>query len=360
MKVQIKKVTVRELVEDYLDDGDSGVTAYGGKLDIRPAYQREFIYKDKQRKAVINTLFMKFPLNAMYWADRGDGTFEVIDGQQRTLSICQYVNGDFAYKERYFHNLLPDEQDLILSYELMVYTCSGGESEKLEWFKTINLAGEKLTDQELRNAVYAGPWVSDAKRYFSRNKCPAYVVGKDLIKGKPIRQEFFETAIKWISRGEIDSYMAQHQHDANASSLWLYFQAATTWASATFPTKSRFRRGVNWGALYDAYKGVVYDVDELAEKAEALFLDDDVTKKSGIYPYLLTEDDRHLSIRAFTHSMKQKAYIKQGGICVKCGGHFEQTEMEADHLTPWHEGGKTIESNCQMLCKLDNRKKSGK
>ena len=198
-------------------------------MDIRPPYQREFIYKDNQRDAVINTVTKNFPLNVMYWAVREDGTFEVIDGQQRTISICQYVNGGFAYQNRYFHNLKADEKEQILNYKLMVYVCSGSESEKLEWFRTINIAGEKLTDQELRNAVYTGSWVSDAKRYFSKSGCVAYNIGGDYLNGSPIRQEFLETAIEWISEGKIESYMATHQHDPNATALWMYFQSVITW-----------------------------------------------------------------------------------------------------------------------------------
>ena len=174
MKIELKEITIRELVEGYQDNAENGVVAYGGKLDVRPPYQREFIYKDKQRDAVIDTITKDYPLNVMYWAVRGDGNFEVIDGQQRTISICQFVEGEFAFMFRYFHNLKGDEKEQILNYKLMVYLCSGTDSQKLQWFKTINIAGEKLTDQELRNAVYSGTWVSDAKRYFSKNGCVAY------------------------------------------------------------------------------------------------------------------------------------------------------------------------------------------
>lgn len=177
MKIELKQITVRELVKDYQDSAENGVRAYGGKLDVRPPYQREFVYKDKQRDAVIETVRQGFPLNVMYWAKRDDGTFEVIDGQQRTISLCQYVEGDFAYLMRYFHNLQADEQQQIWDYELMVYVCEGSDSEKLKWFETINIAGEKLTAQELRNAVYAGSWLADAKRYFSKTGCAAYQIG---------------------------------------------------------------------------------------------------------------------------------------------------------------------------------------
>lgn len=360
MKIELKEITVCELTEGYQDNQENGVVGYGGKLDIRPPYQREFIYKDKQRDAVINTLTKEFPLNVMYWAVRNDGNFEVIDGQQRTLSVCQYVNGDFAYMFRYFHNLQPDEQKQILDYKLMIYLCSGTDSEKLEWFRTINIAGEKLTDQELRNAVYAGTWVSDAKRYFSKNGCPAYAIGSDYLNGSPIRQEYLETAIEWISDGHVEDYMAKHQHDPNATELWIYFQSVITWVSATFTHKRKFMKGVDWGSLYNKHKDKKYDSKKIEKETADLILDDDVTKKSGIYPYILTRDEKYLSIRAFSDATKQKVYERQKGKCVVCGNQFDITAMEADHITPWYEGGKTIEENCQMLCLFDNRRKSGK
>ncbi len=360
MNIELKEITVRELTKDYEDLGLDGVFGYGGQLDIRPPYQREFIYKDKQRDAVITTIQKNFPLNVMYWAVQNEGKFEVIDGQQRTISVCQFVNGDFAYQNRYFHNLKNDEQEQILNYKLMVYVCSGTDSEKLEWFRTINIAGEKLTNQELRNAVYAGSWVSDAKRYFSKPGCAAYQIGSDYLTGSAIRQEYLETAIKWISDGNIETYMAEHQHDQNASALWIYFQAVITWVTSTFTKKRKFMKGVDWGTLYNAYKDDKYDTQNIETEIAKLILDDDVTKKSGIYPYILTRDEKHLSIRAFTDAIKQKVYERQDGICVKCEKKFELAEMEADHITPWHEGGKTNEANCQMLCKDDNRRKSGK
>lgn len=360
MKIELKEITIRELSTGYKDNIEAGVVAYGAKLDVRPPYQREFIYKDKQRDAVIHTITKEFPLNVMYWAARDDGTYEVIDGQQRTISICQYINGDFAYLFRYFHNLQNDEQEQILNYKLMVYVCSGTQSEKLEWFKTINIAGEKLTEQELRNAVYTGSWVSDAKKYFSKNGCVASNIGSNYLNGSPIRQEYLETAIAWISEGNIEQYMAVHQNDPNAGALWRYFQVVISWTSSTFTQYRKPMKGVDWGVLYNSYKDVIYDAKNIETETAKLTADDDVTKKSGIYPYLLTKDERHLSIRAFTDSMKQKVFERQKGKCVKCKKLFNLPEMEADHITPWHEGGKTNEANCQMLCKLDNRMKSGK
>lgn len=360
MDIKLKEITVRELTEDYQDNNEAGVVGYGGKLDIRPPYQREFIYKDKQRDAVIDTVRKDFPLNVMYWAVREDGNYEVIDGQQRTISLCQYVAGDFSFEQLYIHNLQDDKKEQILNYKLMVYLCSGSDSEKLEWFKTINIAGEKLTDQELRNAVYSGTWVTDAKRYFSKNGCPAYGLGSNYLNGSPIRQDYLETTIEWINNGDIEGYMATHQHDENASILWSYFQQVMAWVKATFPKYRKEMKGLDWGILYNQFKDTQFDTDKLEKQITELMMDDDVTKKSGIYKYVLTGEEKHLSIRAFTDNQKREAYERQKGICVKCQKHFELAEMEADHITPWHEGGKTSADNCQMLCKDDNRRKAGK
>ena len=394
MQIELHKITVRELTAGYEDNNENGVRAYGGRLDVRPPYQREFVYKEKQRDAVIDTLTQGFPLNVMYWAVREDdvetrqGTslqpchgaslqraetnvpqFEIIDGQQRTISICQYVNGDFATmcfnipENRYFHNLQLDEQEQILNYELQVYICSGTDSEKLKWFKTINIAGEELTNQELRNAVYAGSWVSDAKRYFSKNGAPAAKIGSDYLTGSAIRQDYLETAISWISDGNIEVYMSNHQHDASAAPLWQFFQAVITWVETSFrPNRERKKimKGVDWGWLYKKFKDEVFDYQKIDDEVKRLILDDDVTKKTGIYPYILTRKEKYLSIRAFTDAQKLSAYEHQGGICAICGKPFDIEEMEADHINPWHAGGRTIAENCQMLCRPCNRQKSGK
>jgi Protein of unknown function DUF262/HNH endonuclease len=359
VKIELKEMAVRDLTEGYQDNDEAGVVGYSGKLDIRPPFQREFIYKDKQRDAVIDTVTRGFPLNVMYWAAREDGDYEVIDGQQRTISLCQYIEGDFAFKDRYFHNLQSDEQEQILDYPLMVYLCSGTDSEKLEWFKTINIAGEKLTDQELRNAVYSGSWVTDAKRHFSKTGCPAYAVGSDYMTGSPIRQDYLETVIKWINDGDIEGYMAKQQHKPNANELWLYFQNVMAWVKATFPKHRKEMKAVQWGDLYNEFKDAELDSANLEGEVARLMADEDVTKKRGIYSYVLDGQEKHLSIRAFSDNQKREAYERQKGICPVCGDHFELEGMEADHITPWHEGGKTEAANCQMLCKDDNRRKGG-
>jgi hypothetical protein len=360
MKIEPKAITVAQLTDGFLDSAEQGVVAYGGQLDIRPPYQREFIYKDKQRDAVIDTVRKDYPLNVMYWAVREDGHFEVIDGQQRTLSICQYVNGDFSIDGLAFHNLKNDQQQQIRDYRLMIYLCSGTDSERLEWFRTINIAGVELTDQELRNAVYAGSWTADAKRFFSKTGCAAYGLASDYLRGSPIRQEYLETAIAWHSDDAIEQYMSKHQHDENATPLWQYFQKVIAWVKATFPEYRREMKGVEWGTLYRQFKDAELDTKRLEKRVTELMLDDEVGRKSGIYSFVLDGDERHLNIRTFSDAMKREAFERQKGVCVKCKKRFDLDEMEADHIKPWHEGGKTNAANCQMLCKDDNRRKSGK
>lgn len=360
MQIDLQKITVKALTAGYKDSAEAGVVGYGGILDIRPAYQREFIYNDKQRMAVINSVVEGYPLNVMYWADREDGTFEVIDGQQRTLSLCQYINGDFAHDMRYFHNLKPDEQEKILNYELMIYVCKGTDSEKLAWFRIINIAGEQLNDQELLNAVYCGPFVMDAKRYFSKNGCAAYQIANKYVSGKVNRQDFLKTALNWISNGCGEGYLATHQHDPNANQLWLHFHNVIQWVQATFPKVRKEMKSVDWGKLYRKYHERMLDVAALEAEVCRLMKDSDVVKKSGIYEYVFDYDERHLDLRIFDENTKREVFERQNGVCSHCGKVFELEEMEADHIQPWREGGRTIAANCQMLCLMCNRIKGAK
>jgi hypothetical protein len=296
----------------------------------------------------------------MYWAVRNDGTFEIIDGQQRTISICQYVNGDFSFQNLYFHNLKEDQKKRIYDYELTIYKCSGSESEKLGWFETINIAGAKLFDQELRNAVYSGTWVSDAKRYFSRTNCPAYGLGHDYLSGSAIRQDYLETVIEWISNEQIKDYMGKHQNDADASVEWEYFQKVIEWVKTNFTDYRSEMKGVPWGLLFNKYRDQALDPKALEIQTSKLMEDDDVSNKKGIYTYLLTKDEKHLNIRTFDKRQKREAYERQKGICAMCGEHFEFEEMAGDHIIPWSKGGKTEGKNCQMLCVPDNLSKGAK
>ena len=364
MKIELKEISISDLFDGYKDSADEGVVAYGGKLNVRPPYQREFVYKDKQRDAVIDTVMKKFPLNVMYWVKNDDGTFELLDGQQRTISICQYLNKDFSINFKYFHNLTTQEKEEILNYPLMVYFCEGTDKEKLDWFKTINIAGEKLTDQELRNAMYTGTWLYDAKKYFSKNSCPAYQIGSKYLNGAAIRQDYLETTLEWIcdkyGLKSVEDYMSKHQNDKDANELWQYFQSVIDWVKRIFPTYRKEMKGLAWGLYYNKYKDISFNANDLEKQIQQLMLDEDITNKKGIYEYLLDGDEKHLNIRTFSDKQKREAYERQKGICAICGEHFEIQNMEADHIDPWHSGGKTISENCQMLCKPCNRRKSGK
>lgn len=363
MKIELHEITVREVAESYVDNAEEGVLGYNGKLNIRPKYQREFVYDDKKRNAVLDTILKDFPLNVIYWVKNEDGTFEVLDGQQRTISFCQYVNSDFSIDNRAFHNLTNTEKEQILNYKLMVYFCEGNDKEKLDWFRIVNIAGEKLTEQELRNAVYTGTWLTNAKAIFSKSNCAAYLLSRDYVNGFPIRQDILETALSWIANGEIEQYMSIHQHDPNANELWMYFRNVIEWVKLTFTTYRREMKGIDWGVLYNEFKNTMFDTEKLEQEIQTLMIDDDVTNKKGIYPYILIRNDKYLNIRAFTEGQKRAAYERQNGKCanINCNGkeHFEIQEMEADHITPWYLGGKTMTENCQLLCKECNRRKSG-
>ena len=366
MRIELAEMTIREVVDGYADNDEEGVVGYGGKLNIRPKYQREFVYADKQRDEVIRTIMQGFPLNTMYWVKTDQGGYELLDGQQRTISFCRYYKNKFSFEEKFFHNLTEDKQQAFLDYKLFVYVCEGTDSERLDWFKVINIAGEKLTDQELRNAVYTGPWLTDAKRHFSKTNCLAYKIANKYMKGSPIRQDYLETAIKWAidkdSVPSIERYMALHQEDENASQLWLYYQRVIEWVKAIFPNYRSQMKGIDWGLLYNSHKDDELDPAKLEADVSALMADDDVTKKSGVYQFVLSKrtakDERLLSIRAFSNRDARAAYERQQGVCPMCGEHFEFEDMQADHIIPWSKGGRTVSDNCQMLCRDCNLKKS--
>lgn len=361
MKIDLHEITVRQVTEGFKDSAENGVVGYNGKLNIRPAFQREFVYSGKQRDEVINTVKNGFPLNVMYWVKSDDGNFELLDGQQRTLSICQYVNGDFSLNSRYFHNLTQPEKDKILDYKLMIYVCEGDDKEKLDWFKIINIAGEELTAQELRNAIYTGPFISDAKRYFSKSGCAAYQIAGDYMSGSAIRQDYLESAIMWLAskeNKEIEDYIAEHQHDANANALWLYFQQVISWVKVVFPKYRKEMKGLPWGIFFNKYGNNAYDSNALEDRIKVLMEDEEVTSNKGIYEYLLSGNEKTLSLRSFPDKIKRAVYEKQSGKCAFCGQAFEIERMQGDHIVPWSRGGTTVIENCQMLCAQCNGTKS--
>ena len=376
MTIEKKEITVREITEGYVNNDDEGIRGYGGLLDIRPKYQREFIYSDKEQAAVINTVLHGYPLNVMYWVKRNDADapcpYEVMDGQQRTLSICEYVAKKFSFEFKNFDNQPSDIQRRILDYKLDIYVCEGEDSEKLEWFKTINIAGKPLNEQEIQNAVFAGPFVSDAKRHFSKRNCGAAQLSKDLVPGSAIRQELLKKALEWMAAHETRQghrqtavgYMKDHQHDPNANNLWTYFQTVLNWATTNFDLK-RFRKimnGLDWSWLYDNY-GPPHTLDTVAlgKRISELMLDtDEIQKPGGIIPYVLTGDERYLDLRGFPEKIKLAAWEEQEHKCKICGREFYFEFMEGDHITPWREGGRTVIENCQMLCRECNRRKGAK
>ena len=265
MKIKLHQIKIKDLFSGYENNEEEGVWAYGGKLNVRPPYQREFVYKPEQQKAVIDTIFKGFPLNVMYWVKTEEGTFEVLDGQQRTMSICEYMEGNFFVdrrgKQLAFHNLTKDDKKIIEDYELMVYFCEGSDSEKIEWFKTINIAGEKLLEQEILNAVYSGSWVTESKKVFSKTGCAAFGLGSNYLNGTPIRQDFFATALKWLadSKGKgVEEYMGQHQHDTNCDELWQYYNDVIDWVKYIFPSYNKLMKGLPWGIYFNKYHTNTY------------------------------------------------------------------------------------------------------
>lgn len=366
MKIELKKIKIKELINGFSDNQETGeVLGFFKKLNIRPPYQREFIYSEKQQEKVIQTIFKNFPLNVMYWAINNKEKYELIDGQQRILSICNFSKGDFSvlFNEysHYFHNLPKDLREIFDNYELNIYICEGSDREKLEWFETINIAGEKLTSQELRNAIYNGIFINDLKTYFSKRNCPANVY-KDYLKGSSIRQEWLETVLKWFSKKEkedIDSYISKYKNDdKKAKEIWDEFINTMEWVEKVFPRNKmylKYMSGVEWGNLYNNFKGI--DTN-FSEKVIKLITDDDVVNKKGIFEYLLDSKEKHLSLRNFTYDMKNAKIIEQGYSCKKCNKLILMQNSHADHITPWSKGGKTEKENLQILCEDCNRKKS--
>lgn len=397
MDIKLHQIKIRELCESYEDLSlqEEGITGYGGRLNIRPKYQREFVYDDKKRNAVMDTVWKGFPLNVMYWVrtagsqkaeEESEHTrlstfdlersglstaieYELLDGQQRTISICSFIAGEYMMNFDGnllgFNNMTETQKNRILDYELQVYICENGtDEEKLHWFNIINIAGEKLTEQEIRNAVYSGSWVTQAKRRFSKTGCVAYKLASDYMSGSPIRQDYFETALKWIGDKQgmtIEEYMVTHQHDTDADEIWQYFTDVMHWVQSRFPkTYGKVLKQVEWGMLYNKHKDSALTATALQQEINRLMKDSDVQKKAGVFWYVYDHKEQHLGIRAFDDNTKVEVYLAQDGICPICGNHFKLEEMEADHITPWVEGGHTVKENCQMLCRDCNRRKSSK
>lgn len=372
MKTSRATITVAQLADGYQDLDWDGVVGFGGRLDIRPKYQREFIYDlDRQRK-VIDTVINHRPLNIMYWVQKPNGNYDLLDGQQRTLSICHFLDGKFAILDRnnekvYFYSMSDEDKRKILNYELEICICDGSENEIYDWFRTININGLDLKPQEMLNATYTGEWLTDARRRFSKPNCAAYGLAKDYIRGSVERQDFLEIALKWINDGDVQGYMAAHRGDIDASELWGYFESVIDWVRKTFKVYRDAMKGLNWGKFYNEYHDQSFDPDKIEQKVAELMADEEVQRQSGIYEYILTGDEKVLNLRAFDSRDRRIAYERQDGHCPYCdnevdgesrGKRYDITEMEADHITPWSKGGKTVLENCQMLCQRHNNLKT--
>lgn len=383
VKYKLVEKTVAELVAGYQENKKTGeVVAFNGNLVLNPPFQREYIYGDKQAQAVIETILNDAPLGVMYWTKNVDKPMECLDGRQRAQSICRFVGTDGLGKDAkktikyngnnvYFRNLPRDIKERILNYKFHVYEVEGEESAILDWFKTINIPGSPLTEQELRNSIFTGTWLTAAKDYFSNPDGGAANRFGYLTGGTAIRQEILEIALNWIAGGDdkIVDYMAEHQHDSNADELKNYFDNVCKWAEQIIGDddapcrvklgKSKKEYG-DWGSLYRKYHDdYVINREFIDSEIKRLKLDDEVNERqSGFYPFIITRNSNHLFQRQFSKAMKEKKYIEQGGVCAICGCEITLGNCEADHIDPWSRKGRTVYSNLQVTCKDCNRQKS--
>ncbi|NBI12479.1 DUF262 domain-containing protein [[Haemophilus] felis] len=387
MKTQLNtQITVEQLCEGFVYNELEGKGLFGlnGRLTIQPEYQRNYIYADgKKDVAVIRSILKGYPLGLIYFNQTADDKFEVLDGQQRITSIGRFVKDKFAIMDEnniplYFSSLPKDKQALILNTTLLIYQCQGEESEIKEWFKTINIAGVPLNDQELLNAVYSGRFVTLAKAEFSNSQNANIQKWSAFVKGTVNRQDFLACALDWVSLGKISEYMSHHRNDDNINELKTYFNTVIDWVSSTFVEVKKEMCGLEWGRLYRTYGTTPYNPTELASKVTALYEDPSVENRKGIWEYLLggEQDKRLLGIRMFDEKTKKEAYKKQtekaktDGVsnCPLCavGENANKNkiwtlkEMEADHVTAWSKGGLTGIENCEMLCITHNRSKGNR
>ena len=378
-------ITIEELCKGFVYNELEGRGLYGldGKLTIQPEYQRNYIYADGRKDvAVIESIIKGYPIGLIYFNTTTDGRFEVLDGQQRITSIGRYVTGRFAVvvngMEQHFGGLARDLQDKILKTKLLIYECTGSESEIKEWFRTINIAGIPLNDQELLNAIYSGPFVTAAKAEFSNSQNSNIQKWSTYIKGDVKRQEYLEAALNWVSRDNIETYMSIHRRDSSISELKTYFNSVIDWIAGIFPDTYSEMCGLEWGSLYERFHLHPYSSEEIGSKVEKLMADECVRRKKGIFEYVLggEVDSKLLEIRVFEDSTKREVYNKQTrkakeyGVsnCPLCTiGHdankhkiWALKEMDADHVAAWSRGGTTTASNCQMLCKTHNKAKGNR
>jgi hypothetical protein len=386
METKLVHYTVREIVDGFTYNELEGKGLYGlsGRLTIQPEYQRNYIYASGGRDiAVVRSLLDKYPLGLIYFNKLDDGSLEVLDGQQRITSFGRFVKDLFAITDadgipHYFTSLPQDKQDIILSSAILVYECSGTESEIKDWFRTINIAGVPLNDQELRNAIYSGKFVTAGKAVFSNSQNANIQKWRAYVRGDVNRQDFWECALDWVSKGDIDGYMSKHRNDATVNGVQTYFNTVINWVGTVFTSVEKEMRGLEWGRLYELYHNNPYSPADVEKKRAELYGDAYVRNRKGVFEYILggCQDTKLLEVRVFDEPTKRAAYKKQTDAAKKASKSncsycaisdntnstklWDFSDMDADHVTAWSKGGATVASNCELLCKTHNRAKGNR
>jgi len=388
MKTELRTtITVKDICDGFVYSELEGKGLFGlsGKLTVQPEYQRNYIYASdggKREYAVIESILKGYPIGLIYFNKVGSDAFDVLDGQQRITSLGRFVTNKFAIKdggmEQYFSGFASDKRDMILETKLLIYQCEGAESEIKEWFKTINISGVPLKEQELLNAVYSGQFVTLAKEEFSNTQNANIQKWAAYIKGNANRQDYLECALNWVSKGSMGDYMSRHRHDNNINELKAYFNTVIDWVSAVFIDVEREMQGLEWGRLYEEHYRKSYNPSDVSDKVKELYGDPYVKKRKGVFEYILggSEDTKLIEVRVFDEATRKSVYKEQAGEAEKNGGSncplcslghdsnkakiWKLKEMDADHVTAWSKGGATNIKNCQMLCKTHNRAKGNK
>jgi len=387
MKTTLKTdITVEEICKGFVYNEFEGKGLFGlaGKLTIQPEYQRNYIYADgKKDVAVIESILKGYPIGLIYFNKVSDDKFEVLDGQQRITSFGRFVTNKLAIKDengkpQSFNSIAADKKEKVLKTKLLIYECEGTESEIKEWFRTINIAGVPLNNQELLNAVYSGPFVTLGKEEFSNSQNVHIQQWSEYILGSANRQDFLERALDWVSKGNIGEYMSSHRYDNDITELKKYFESVIDWVSGVFIDVESEMKGLEWGRLYERYHKQSYNPKKVSEQVKKLYADPYVKNRKGIFEYILngSTDAKFLDVRVFDDATKNSVYAKQTADAEKKGisncplcaiGHdsnkskiWKLAEMDADHVTAWSKGGSTNIKNCQMLCKTHNRAKGNK
>ena len=379
-------ITVADICEGFIYNELEGKGLFGlsGTLTIQPEYQRNYIYADGKRDvAVIESILKGYPLGLIYFNRVNKDCLEVLDGQQRITSFGRFVTNKFAIKdengmEQYFSGIATDKQKKIFETKLLIYECEGTESEIKEWFRTINIAGVPLNNQELLNAVYSGPFVTLGKEEFSNSQNANIQKWSAYISGSANRQDFLERALEWVSKENVGDYMSRHRFDSNIKELKNYFTSVIDWVSTVFTDVESEMKGLEWGRLYETYHKKPYNSKTVSDEVKRLYADPYIKSRKGIFEYVLggSIDTKLLEVRVFDDATKKSVYAKQTADAVKKGvsncslcaiGHdsnktkiWKLAEMDADHVTAWSKGGATDIKNCEMLCKTHNRAKGNR